>query len=184
MLDYFMSQELPFFGLHGTTREGIEGLLRDSTPRHGRLNMGTFHEKEKSELRLYQLYGMANYTSRFARSRDDDPTNEGGVLVFNLEDEKGNNITKKYEHLLCSIGWYFSKLDTKAEYQMLMESERRDIWRAAHYFRKEEFKKAFVGITNRSSLHENIKSDERVILVYRLDFQYQLASVFDVLETR
>jgi hypothetical protein len=92
LLAYHMSTDVPYFGLHGTTKEGLEHIRANGGEF---LNVTTFYDKERSKRRLFQLMSMCHYASAYTRK---DRCRTGGILVFDMEKD-GRNISYEWEHL-------------------------------------------------------------------------------------
>ena len=91
---------IPCFGLHGTTNENLDAILRD---KKGHTEISTFYERPSDPVVfLADLYVMCDFVRPYAFSsfnRQRKGSNPGGVLIFNLESEKRKNITFSYEPL-------------------------------------------------------------------------------------
>jgi len=185
VLEYFMSAKLPYFGLHGAPKASVEGILKE---RKARLEMGTFYYKEKSEFRIYQFYALCSYVSNYCKEPNNSHETEGGIFVFDLEGEHGENITFRWEHLLSSgLEFIASDYDTEEEKKMLWnfdflnpENNNNNLWRTEDVFYDDKFETRFKGVVTRSDL-KRVEKDVtgRRIALYRLDAQYNLAKVFD-----
>lgn len=143
--------QLPFFGLHGTSRINLEGILEKKNPY---INLATFYEKDTSEKFLYQLYSALLYTYSYTRERSpaqkqsSGQVGRGGVIVFNLE-EDSENITHPWEHLLPGGGDYFTlnfDSETETSFWDSLSNSHNLLFRTDHSFTPVEFDKRLAGV--------------------------------------
>lgn len=105
------SKPYPFWGLHGTSRRRLEELSSNKTISR---NVATSYSKKNLSNFLFQLYSGALYAFNFAGEKPSkqkpNGTDDGAVLVFNLE-EGGKNNTRHWEDIksasLGVLGGYF-----------------------------------------------------------------------------
>ena len=189
MLDYVLSEEIPFFGLHGTTEEGITGILKDGKSEI--INLATFYDKVRDEFRLYQFYAMCAYVSNFTR-KEGMGHHQGKVMVFNLEKNE-RNPTMDYKYLAGTGGldWDLTlDTETEAEYLRKLKDEKQRLRRTMQGFRSiDSFEKSYLGAIDVSRLRKTKEGEEmdefaKSIILRRIDSQYDLAKVFDLVSGR
>lgn len=140
---------------------------------------------------MYQLYALCSYVSGYCQEPNGGQETEGGIFVFDLEGEDGENITMRWERLRSSgVGFMALNYDTEEEKKMLWNFNflnpdminNNTLWRTDETFYGDKFETRFKGVIARSDL-KRAESDllgSRVALE-RLDNQYNLAKVFDVI---
>lgn len=133
-LDHIQSEEIPYFGLHGTNGDNLNAILES---KKCRVNMATFYDKEKSERRLFQLYGMCDYVSHYTKNNGQPNGLPGGILVFDLE-SNGKNITLPWEKLFGGTfnSTVASDSEKTEEYFESLDRSENLLWRSDHPFLK------------------------------------------------
>ena len=124
IFDYLKSVDTPYFGLHGTNKENLEAIHKS---KRGHFELATFYDKEKTEMRLFQLYNLCDYVHAYALKNN----SSGGILIFNLEEE-GRNITHPWEHLKPGSGLeQVLTLDSDIETKMFESFRHKNnlLWR-------------------------------------------------------
>ncbi|MFC1740927.1 hypothetical protein ACFL3V_00120 [Nanoarchaeota archaeon] len=185
LLEYHLSEEVPYFGLHGTPRRNLRSILEQ---KQGYLNIGTFYDKEKSRKRLFQLLAMCELVTRYSCKPGDSP---GGVMVFDLERD-GRNITDRWENLHVSLFGLAS--DYKGDQEIIkgINDNRDTLWRSDLRLNRNIFDKHFVGTVSFESEGQKYFSEldyppmegiGRNELKNRIKSQEILASVYDMLRS-
>jgi hypothetical protein len=183
MLDYFASNNFPFFGLHGTTKDGLAAILKT---KDAGVQLGTFYDKNKDEFRLFQLYALCSYVSGYSRDQNREPESQGGVLVFDLQ-SNDRNITYPWENLFgCNGLGYPLVFDTEEHREMFdkLGDSKNLLYRTADRFQGEKFDQRYMGFIEPSIIRLSKTGLDSIYALARLDWQYDLANVFDLVSSR
>ena len=180
--EYFQQVELPFFGLHGTTKMGLEGILHD---RRCNLNLVTFYDKNFDGFMLLQLYSMCVYAANYT-VKGEGIENEGGVMVYDLEGPKGN-VTYRWENLFGGMNSQTLTIDSPSEREMFraLQDISNLLYRTDFQFTRDQFDARYKGVYVPSRKFDSIlgagNSMAHFIVAERLCAQYDLAKAIDIL---
>ncbi len=185
MLKYALAGEIPYFGLHATNTQRLQQIISESGG--PTLFWATFYDKGIDEFKLYQLYAVTGYISRFLGSNYEK---RGGILVLNFEGEDGRNVSIPRKRLKgvgnLEVQLTFDDERVREVLSKLGDANRRNkLWvQETQRGCYGDFRERYLGTVIPSNLRENVEDYAKKVALRRLDYQYNLANVFDLVKAK